>query len=80
MGAFHRPLPDGGALQAPVIAALAVVTNLLATAAAFGGAKWIFQDGVGHSLLGFEPQGFLEEPTVFRRRTGACCCLSVPTL
>jgi RND superfamily putative drug exporter len=40
------------ALQAPVIAALAVVTNLLATAAAFGVAKWIFQDGVGHSLLG----------------------------
>jgi putative drug exporter of the RND superfamily len=49
-----------GALQAPVIALLAVVTNLLATAAAFGVAKWIFQDGVGHSLLGFEPQGFLD--------------------
>jgi RND superfamily putative drug exporter len=48
------------ALQAPVIAALAVVTNLLATAAAFGVAKWIFQDGVGHALLGFEPQGFLD--------------------
>jgi putative drug exporter of the RND superfamily len=48
------------ALQAPVIAALAVVTNLLATAAAFGVAKWIFQDGLGHSLLGFEPQGFLD--------------------
>ena len=48
------------ALQAPVIAALAVVTNLLATAAAFGTAKWIFQDGVGHALLGFEPQGFLD--------------------
>ncbi|MDX6687622.1 MAG: putative drug exporter of the superfamily [Baekduia sp.] len=48
------------ALQAPVIAALGVVTNLLATAAAFGVAKWIFQDGVGHVLLGFEPQGFLD--------------------
>ncbi|HVI35001.1 MAG TPA: hypothetical protein VM684_02095, partial [Gaiellales bacterium] len=36
------------ALQAPVIALLGVVTNLLATAAAFGVAKWIFQDGVGH--------------------------------
>ena len=48
------------ALQAPVIALLAVVTNLLATAAAFGAAKWIFQDGVGHSVLGFEPQGFLD--------------------
>jgi putative drug exporter of the RND superfamily len=48
------------ALQAPVIAALGVVTNLLATAAAFGIAKWIFQDGLGHQLLGFEPQGFLD--------------------
>jgi putative drug exporter of the RND superfamily len=48
------------ALQAPVIAALGVLTNLLATAAAFGVAKWIFQDGAGHSLLGFEPQGFLD--------------------
>jgi RND superfamily putative drug exporter len=48
------------ALQAPLIAALGVVTNLLATAAAFGVAKWIFQDGIGHSLLGFEPQGFLD--------------------
>ncbi len=47
-------------LQAPLIAALAVVTNLLATAAAFGVAKWIFQDGIGHALLGFEPQGFLD--------------------
>ncbi len=48
------------ALQAPLIAALAVVTNLLATAAAFGVAKWIFQDGIGHAALGFEPQGFLD--------------------
>jgi len=48
------------ALRAPVIAALAVVTNLLATGAAFGVAKWIFQDGIGHSLLGFQPQGFLD--------------------
>jgi RND superfamily putative drug exporter len=48
------------ALRAPVIAALGVVTNLLATGAAFGIAKWIFQDGAGHSLLGFEPQGFLD--------------------
>jgi RND superfamily putative drug exporter len=48
------------ALQAPVIAALGVVTNLLATAAAFGIAKWIFQDGLGRSVLGFEPQGFLD--------------------
>jgi RND superfamily putative drug exporter len=48
------------ALRAPVIAALGVVTNLLATGAAFGVAKWIFQDGIGHSLLGFQPQGFLD--------------------
>jgi RND superfamily putative drug exporter len=48
------------ALQAPVIAAVGVVTNLLATGAAFGIAKWIFQDGALHSLLGFEPQGFLD--------------------
>jgi putative drug exporter of the RND superfamily len=48
------------ALQAPVIAALGVVTNLLATGAALGVAKWIFQDGFGHSVLGFEPQGFLD--------------------
>jgi RND superfamily putative drug exporter len=48
------------ALRAPLIAALAVLTNLLATGAAFGIAKWIFQDGTAHSLLGFEPQGFLD--------------------
>ncbi len=48
------------ALQAPVIAAVGVVTNLMATGAAFGVAKWIFQDGALHSLLGFQPQGFLD--------------------
>jgi putative drug exporter of the RND superfamily len=48
------------ALQAPLLAAVAVLTNLLATAAAFGVAKWVFQDGALHSLLGFEPQGFLD--------------------
>ena len=48
------------ALQAPVIAAVGVVTNLLATGAAFGVAKWIFQDGNLASLLGFESQGFLD--------------------
>jgi RND superfamily putative drug exporter len=48
------------ALQAPLIAAVGVVTNLLATGAAFGLAKWIFQDGALHTLLGFEPQGFLD--------------------
>ena len=48
------------ALQAPIIAAVAVVTNLLATGAAFGVAKLIFQDGHLAGLLGFESQGFLD--------------------
>ena len=48
------------ALQAPLIAALGVITNLLATAAAFGVARLVFQDGHGSGLLGFEPQGFLD--------------------
>ncbi|WP_084510948.1 MMPL family transporter [Nocardia lijiangensis] len=48
------------ALQAPLIAALGTVVSLLSTAAAFGVAKLIFQDGHGASLLGFTPQGFLD--------------------
>ena len=48
------------ALQAPLLAAAGVITNLLATGAAFGVSKWIFQDGALHSLLGFQPQGFLD--------------------
>jgi RND superfamily putative drug exporter len=48
------------ALQAPLIAALAVATNLLATGAAFGIARLIFQDGHGAGLLGFESQGFID--------------------
>ena len=48
------------AIRAPVIAALAVVTNLLATAAAFGIGRLIFQDGHGSGLLGFEPQGYMD--------------------
>jgi RND superfamily putative drug exporter len=48
------------ALQAPLLAAVGVLTNLLATGAAFGVAEWIFQDGALHSLLGFQPQGFLD--------------------
>lgn len=46
-------------LQAPLVAALGVATNLLAVGAAFGIAKLIFQDGHGAGLLGFESQGFL---------------------
>ena len=48
------------ALRAPVAAAIGVTTNLLATGAAFGVAKLVFQDGGLHGLLGFEPQGFLD--------------------
>jgi putative drug exporter of the RND superfamily len=48
------------ALRAPLVAAAGVVTNLLATGAAFGVAKWIFQDGALQSLLGFQSQGFLD--------------------
>ncbi len=48
------------ALQAPLLAAVGVLTNLLATGAAFGVAKLVFQNGDVHSLLGFQPQGFLD--------------------
>ena len=48
------------ALQAPIIAAVGVLTNLLAAVAAFGVASLIFQDGHLAGLLGFEPQGFLD--------------------
>jgi RND superfamily putative drug exporter len=47
------------ALQAPLIAAIGVVTNLLATGAAFGVARLLFQEGHLADLLGFESQGFL---------------------
>ncbi len=49
------------ALQAPADRARsACSTNLLATGAAFGVAKLIFQDGNLAGLLGFESQGFLD--------------------
>ncbi len=48
------------ALQAPLIAAAGVLTNLLATGAAFGVGRLIFQEGIGAGLLGFESQGFLD--------------------
>jgi RND superfamily putative drug exporter len=47
------------ALQAPLISLLGTLVSLLSTAAAFGAARLIFQEGVGAGLLGFEPQGFL---------------------
>ena len=48
------------ALQAPLIAALGVVTNLLAVGASFGVARLIFQNGYGANVFGFEPQHFLD--------------------
>jgi putative drug exporter of the RND superfamily len=48
------------AFRAPLLAAFGVLANLLATGAAFGVAKWIFEDGVGAGLLGFQSQGFLD--------------------
>jgi RND superfamily putative drug exporter len=48
------------AFQAPLIAALGVLTNLLSTAAAFGVATLVFQDGNLAGILGFESQGFLD--------------------
>jgi RND superfamily putative drug exporter len=47
------------ALQAPILAAVGVVTNLLAVGAAFGVARLIFQEGNLAGVLGLEPQGFL---------------------
>jgi RND superfamily putative drug exporter len=47
------------ALQAPLIALAGVVTNLLATAAAFGVGVLVFQDGRLEGPLGFESQGYL---------------------
>ena len=48
------------ALQALLVAAIGVLTSLLATAGAFGIARLVFQNGDGHALLGFAPQGFLD--------------------
>ncbi|MBS2938865.1 MMPL family transporter [Nocardioides sp. J2M5] len=48
------------ALQAPLISLLGTLASLLSTAAAFGVARLVFQDGHGSDLLGFEHQGFLD--------------------
>ena len=48
------------ALQAPLISLLGTLASLLSTAAAFGVARLVFQEGHGSGLLGFEPQGFLD--------------------
>ena len=47
-------------VRAPLAAGAAVVLNLFATAAAFGAAKLIFQDGVGAAVLSFKSQGFVD--------------------
>jgi RND superfamily putative drug exporter len=48
------------ALQAPLISLLGTLASLLSTAAAFGVARLVFQEGIGAGLFGFEPQGFLD--------------------
>jgi RND superfamily putative drug exporter len=48
------------ALQAPLISLLGTLASLLSTAAAFGVARLVFQDGHGSGFLGFEHQGFLD--------------------
>ncbi len=48
------------AFQAPLVAAIGVVTNLLAVGAAFGVARLIFQEGWLSGVLGFESQGFID--------------------
>jgi RND superfamily putative drug exporter len=48
------------AFQAPLAAAIGVLTSLLATGAAFGVARLVFQEGHLQGLLGFESQGFLD--------------------
>jgi putative drug exporter of the RND superfamily len=47
-------------LRAPLAAAAAVALNLLATTAAFGVARLVFQNGALDGLLGFESQGFVD--------------------
>ena len=48
------------ALQAPLIALLGTLVSLLSTAAAFGVARLVFQEGWGADFFGFESQGFLD--------------------
>jgi RND superfamily putative drug exporter len=49
-----------GLLRAPLISAAAVATNVLATGAALGVGKLVFQDGHLESVLGFHSQGFVD--------------------
>ncbi|QEC47270.1 MMPL family transporter [Baekduia soli] len=47
-------------LRAPLAAAAAVAMSVLATAAAFGVARLVFQDGVLDPVLGWHAQGFVD--------------------
>jgi RND superfamily putative drug exporter len=47
-------------LRAPLAAAAAVALNLLSTAAAFGVARLVFQNGALEHVLGFQSQGFVD--------------------
>jgi putative drug exporter of the RND superfamily len=47
-------------LRAPLAAAAAVALSLVATAAAFGVARLVFQEGALDQLLGWESQGFID--------------------
>ncbi len=49
-------------LRSVLLPIKAVVMNLLSIGASFGALVWVFQEGHGQSLLGFEP-GFIE-PTL----------------
>jgi RND superfamily putative drug exporter len=48
------------ALGSPLVAFLGVTTTLASIAAAFGVAKWIFQDGHLSGVLHFQPQGYVD--------------------
>ena len=47
-------------LRAPLIAGAAVALSLVATVAAFGVARLVFQEGALERLLGFHSQGFID--------------------
>ena len=47
-------------LRAPIAAAAGVAMSLLATAAAFGVARLVFQEGMLDQLLGWNAQGFVD--------------------
>lgn len=46
--------------RSPLIAAISILFNIVGVAASFGFATLVFQHGYGASLLGIEPQGFVD--------------------